>query len=417
MHHHAPAGTAANTALIKWLTYLMFMMFAMTTDSVGVIIPQVMRTFQLTMTEASSFQYATMVGIAVAGLFLGFLADKIGRKRSIILGLALFTANSYLFAAGNSVALFTALLLVSGIAIGIFKTGALALIGDISTSTTSHTATMNTVEGFFGVGAIIGPAIVTRLATAGVSWQWLYVIVGTVCASLIVVAILVRYPSTVQSSAEPVDLGRTLGMVQNPYVLGFSLGAFFYVATECAIYVWMPTLLADYSGPAQLLARYALPIFFILRAGGRFLGAWLMSRYSWSATLTATSLAIFLCFLGSTVGGLRYGVWLLPLTGLFMSVIYPTINSKGISCFGKSEHGAVAGVILFFTCAGAALGPWAMGVVSDAFSRAGAGFVLATGYAGVLLLGAVLNWIYAPAARELTRRDASDYAVRHSTSG
>jgi fucose permease len=27
---------------IKWLTYLMFMMFAMTTDAVGVIIPELM---------------------------------------------------------------------------------------------------------------------------------------------------------------------------------------------------------------------------------------------------------------------------------------------------------------------------------------------------------------------------------------
>ena len=34
---------------------------------------------------------------------------------------------------------------LSGIAIGVFKTGALALIGDISTSTAEHTSIMNTV--------------------------------------------------------------------------------------------------------------------------------------------------------------------------------------------------------------------------------------------------------------------------------
>ena len=68
-------------------------------------------------------------------------------------------------------------------------------------------------------------------------------------------------------------------------------------------------------------------------------------------------------------GGTELAVYLLPLSGLFMSVIYPTINSKGISCFPKSEHGAVAGVILFFTCVSAALGPLAMGAVSDAMGR------------------------------------------------
>ena len=75
---------------------------------------------------------------------------------------------------------------VSGLAIGVFKTGALALIGDISTSTAQHTSIMNTVEGFFGVGAIIGPAILTRMLAAGMSWKWLYVMAGTICVVLIV---------------------------------------------------------------------------------------------------------------------------------------------------------------------------------------------------------------------------------------
>jgi len=415
MRQGSGLGVGSNISLIKWLTYLMFMMFAMTTDSVGVIIPQIIRQFGLSMTEAASFQYATMLGIAIAGLLLGFLADRIGRKRSIILGLALFTLNSYLFAVGHAVGFFIGLLLISGSAIGIFKTGALALIGDISRSTSQHTTTMNMVEGFFGVGAIIGPAIVTRLLLSGVSWQWLYVIVGTVCASLIVIALIVRYPVTQQTSAEPVDLARTLAMCKNPYVLGFSLGAFFYVATECAIYVWMPTLLADYSGPATLLATYSLSIFFVLRAGGRFLGGWLIARFSWSATLTILSFCILACFAGSAVGGVRAAVYLLPLTGLFMSVIYPTVNSKGISCFPKAEHGAVAGVILFFTCAGAALGPLAMGSLSDRFGAARYGFLLATGYAAMLFVGALLNWWRNPAASKLRERDARDYADEPGT--
>ena len=49
-----------------------------------------------------------------------------------------------------------------------------------------------------------------------------------------------------------------------------------------------------------------------------------------------------LCFLGANAGGTAVGVYPLPLSGLFMSVIYPTINSKGISCFPKTQHGAVA---------------------------------------------------------------------------
>ena len=182
---NTPATPKHNLSAIKWLTYLMFMMFAMTTDSVGTIIPEVIKEFHLSMVAAGAFHYAPMVAIAVAAIFLGYLADKLGRKKTIILGLVLFALNSYLFAVGNSFPFFLTLLVISGASIGIFKTGALALVGDISRSTSEHTSTMNTVEGFFGVGAIIGPAIVARLLTSGFSWKWLYVIAGTICVLLI----------------------------------------------------------------------------------------------------------------------------------------------------------------------------------------------------------------------------------------
>src|SRR6266700_6154922 len=92
----------SNLTLIKALTYLMFMMFAMTTDSVGIIIPEIIKTFRLSLTAAGTFQYATMAGIALAGFFLGHLADRYGRKATILTGLTLVAAASYLFLAGNS---------------------------------------------------------------------------------------------------------------------------------------------------------------------------------------------------------------------------------------------------------------------------------------------------------------------------
>jgi FHS family L-fucose permease-like MFS transporter len=214
------AAPKHNLTAIKWLTYLMFIMFAMTTDSVGTIIPKVIRKFHLSMTAAGAFHYAPMIAIAVAGIFLGYLADKLDRKKTIILGLVLFALNPYLFAVGNSSALFLTLLIISGASIGIFKTGALALVGDISLSAFEHTTIMNTVEGFLGVGAIIGPAIVARLLESNISWKWLYVIAGTICVLLIISALLVKYPKTAKSLDEPIDLKRTLRMMKNRYALG-----------------------------------------------------------------------------------------------------------------------------------------------------------------------------------------------------
>ena len=200
-------------------------------------------------------------------------------------------------------------------------------------------------------------------------------------------------------------------MMKNPYALGFSAAIFLYVAVECAVYVWMPTLLVTYHGSATFMATYAISIFFVLRAAGRFIGSWILGRLNWTVVVTLFSLAIFVCFVGSMAGGIGTAVFLLPFSGLFMSVIYPTVNSKGISCFQKTEHGAVAGVILFFTCGAAALGPLAMGAISDAFGDAKYGFVLATGLAGLLFVSLLLNWIFNPARELLQKLDRTEYDV------
>jgi fucose permease len=167
----------------------------------------------------------------------------------------------------------------------------------------------------------------------------------------------------------------------------------------------MPTLLQEYTGSFAWLAASALTLFFVLRALGRFVGAWLLGRVSWTAALAIMALLIFVCFAGALAGGVTVAAWLLPLTGLFMSIVYPTLNSKAISCFPKDRHGAIAGVILFFTALAAAAGPLAMGAVSDAQGSARGGFVLATVYSFLLLAGLVFNLMANPADRRLRLSD------------
>ena len=395
---------------IKALTFFMFMMFAMTTDSVGIIIPEIIKSFHLSLTAAGAFQYATMSGIAVAGFLLGHLADRLGRKPTIIAGLSVFAGTSYLFIAGSSFVYFCVLMALSGAAIGIFKTGALALIGDISKSTVEHTSIMNTVEGFFGIGSIIGPAILANLLSRGISWQWLYVLAGSVCVLLIITAARVHYPVHRPTAAtEGADMKVLLDIAKNRFVLAFSFGAFLYVAVESAIYVWMPTLLAGYRGRAAWIAAYSISIFFLLRAAGRFLGAWMVNYLHWTTVLAVSSGMIFLCFVVGIAAGPEWAVFCFPLSGLFMSVIYPTINSKGISCLPKSEHGAGAGVILFFTCVSAVLAPLAMGAVSDALGSPRYGFLLATGFAAFLFTGLLLNCIFNPTVRVFEHADMAEY--------
>ncbi|HSG55789.1 MAG TPA: MFS transporter [Paracoccaceae bacterium] len=401
--------------LLKVLVFAMFAMFAMTTDSVGTVIPEVIREFDLGLTAGGSFQYATMSGIAISAIGLGFLADRLGRKITILIGLVMFGLGSALFAAGHDFAFFTALLFISGLGIGIFKAGALALIGDLSRSTTDHVRTMNLIEGFFGIGAIIGPAIVAYLLLVGASWKWVYLVAAVMCGLLILGIAGARFPQPFKQDQEPT--GATTGatdairLAGDPASLFFGTALMLYVAAEAAIYVWAPTYLADYTGSWVLLASYAVSIFFVLRAAGRFLGVWLLGRFSWATVIVSCSAAMALLFWIAVAGGREVAIFALPATGLFMSVLYPTINSTGISCFDKGRHGSIAGLLLFFTCLSAVFAPLAMGAMGDIMGDSRYAIIVGAVFATLLVVLCSWNAMREPFRGRLEERNASDYGA------
>ena len=410
MESQAPAGSGSGTTLLKWLVFLMFAMFAMTTDSVGTVIPEVIREFELGLTAGGAFQYATMSGIGISAIALGFLADRIGRKATILLGLCLFGASSALFAAGHAFLFFVSLLFLSGLGIGIFKAGALALIGDLSRSTREHAATMNLIEGFFGIGAIVGPAIVAYMLHTGAGWKWVYLIAAMLCALLVLGSAFARFPTPLATRAEPAHPGAAIRMAGDPAARFFGTALMLYVGAEAAIYVWAPTYLAGYSGSWTWLAAYVVSIFFVLRAAGRFLGVWLLSRLDWSTVLAACSAAMALLFWVAVAGGREVAIFALPATGLFMSVLYPTINSTGISCYDKGRHGSIAGLLLFFTCVSAVFAPMAMGAMGDWLGDSAYSLVLGAVFASLLTALCAWNLARKPFAAMLAARDIADYS-------
>lgn len=408
---HDGGGRGAARA-VKALVFLMFAAFAMTTDSVGTVIPEIIREFRLGLTAAGAFQYATMSGIGLAAIGLGFLADRIGRKRAILAGLVLFCASSAFFALGHRFGLFVVLLFVAGIGIGVFKAAALALIGDISTSTREHARTMNLIEAFFGVGAIVGPAVVSGSLAMGASWKWVYLVAAALCVLLIVGAVVTPFPKPAAAKADaPVDMRGSLALLGDPMAWFFGSLLMLYVGAEAAIYVWAPTYFAGYQGPAAWLVAYTVSVFFVLRAAGRFLGAWLLARLDWSIVIAACSGAMAVLFWLAVMFGRDVAAYALPATGLFMSVLYPTINSTGISCFERQRHGSIAGLLLFFTCISAVLAPLAMGAVGDLMGTSVYSIVLGGGFA--TLLAALCGWnlVRKPAAARLARRNREDYAA------
>ena len=64
---HPAASDEPDTGLLKWLTCLMFLIFAMTSDAVGSVIPAVIEEFKLSMKAAGALHYVPMAAIAEIG--------------------------------------------------------------------------------------------------------------------------------------------------------------------------------------------------------------------------------------------------------------------------------------------------------------------------------------------------------------
>ena len=86
----------------------------------------------------------------------------------------------------------------------------------------------------------------------------------------------------------------SLALLGDPMAWFFGTLLMLYVGAEAAIYVWAPTYFAGYQGSAAWLVAYTVSVFFVLRAAGRFLGAWLLARFDWSGVLAACSGAMAL---------------------------------------------------------------------------------------------------------------------------
>src|SRR5690606_39841067 len=125
---------------------------------------------------------------------------------------------------------------------------------------------------------------------------------------------------------------------------------------------------------------------FILGAAGRVLVVCLLARWAWSTVVLACSAAMALLFWIAVAGGREAAVFALPATGLFMSVLYPTLNSTGISCFDKGRHGSIAGLLLFFTCVSAVLAPLAVGALGDALRDSTCAILLGAVFATLLVV-------------------------------
>jgi FHS family glucose/mannose:H+ symporter-like MFS transporter len=136
-----------------------------------------------------------------------------------------------------------------------------------------------------------------------------------------------------------------------------------YVAAEIGIGTWLVEFLQQAKSQSVMLSSLFLALFFGTITVGRFLGSFLVEKIGYLNVMISASVASIVCIgIGTfTPPALAF---FLPLTGLFFSIMFPTVTAA-VSDLHKENIGTIRGLLFTFAGVGGMLGPWLIGLVSD----------------------------------------------------
>jgi FHS family L-fucose permease-like MFS transporter len=293
-----------------------------------------------------------------------------GYKIGVLVGLCLFSLGAFVFfpaAYQLSYPLFLIGLFTIGFGITFLETAANPLVTQFNIGK-SDSFRLNLAQSFNGLGATLagwmgGYLVFNTTQGATSSFQLAqsvvapYLIIGGVV--LLVAILFSKINLSTEVSLSPISLLP----IRRHYFRWAMLAQFFYVGVQvglggffirymCAYYDWSKE-------DAAYLFSFALLLFML----GRFLGTVLLNWITATKLLGIVSvLATFSCFL-------MFVQWLgwfpLLMVFLWMSIMFPTIFSLGVSSLPEEEK-PLGSSLLIMTIVGGAVMPPLMGKVSDA---------------------------------------------------
>ncbi|MDR0602115.1 MAG: MFS transporter [Treponema sp.] len=334
----------------------------------GVIYPLMKNNFAVSYSRQGFMVFlvscTSVAACAAAGIFL----NRFGFRKSIAAGFAAVLAGMASFlaapqsgaAAGFPVIAGMFILIQAGL--GFFEIGLNGM--GAKTFTKKSALMMNLLHFFYGMGAILGPAFAGFVANGlGLNWRLVYPIglIPTAAMALVTFFVMPKDPPPAGADPGPVPAdtagksgaGRTAAngftfwsALREPMVWRFGIILGLASAGEVSTANWSGLYLQDVYGydPKTTGAAF-LSLFYIFYTTVRLFGGFIIEKTGYFKSLLFAAGAIVILFAaGFSLG--RNGIWILPFTGLFLAIIYPTVLAVNIRILGERAQTAGSAILV-----------------------------------------------------------------------
>jgi MFS transporter, AAHS family, 4-hydroxybenzoate transporter len=336
---------------------------------VSFVAPLVAKDLNLNFVNIGSVFAAGLAGSMVGGLLLGHIADRVGRRPTLIVSLATAGVTTLLCSQAHSFGVFAALRFLTGLALGGLLAAIVPLVAE-HFSSQQRSAAVTVMFIGYPLGAVVGGAITASLIAQG--WRNLFLGAGVITLLLVPIALLLRETlDGAHASADGTKLEPQRELRGRSLVSLFTEGRFWTtviasMAIFCLLLVtyllnnWTP-LIATRSGFSPQTAAWCGVLLNLGGVIGALISTVLVRRFGLFKVVTLMlaggSLAVAsLGYLYGSVGALYSGLALIGLLVIggqqnapAISVqIYPQrMRSMGVGWqFAAGRFGSILGPIM-----------------------------------------------------------------------
>jgi MFS family permease len=169
---------------LLFISYLMFILLGLTDTLRDVAFPSIRAEYNLPLNAISSLLIVGTIGYGAASFYTGKLVAQMGLGRVLVSSAALRAAGGIAFALVPSWELTLVAVFLIGVGGGLMDTG-----GNIYIAENHGPTIMFWLHASFGIGATLGPLLMTSILGLDQSWRLGYGIVGAVNLLLMIVFI------------------------------------------------------------------------------------------------------------------------------------------------------------------------------------------------------------------------------------